>query len=514
MHDPGLRRDVVDPRDDRGQRGVQVGDHDGGAAQVVGLAQDVVRRRLRVVGAQDHRLQRRVARLDQVPGPVVVGRQPVGHRGDHGAAAGAEPAGQRTRRQQHPVADLRVADERRVGQGRQLLAVDVDVEQHDARPAAGPGRHAAVPPAQHRATLGRAGRRGGGDRSPGRWGPVGVPVGQARAVSSAGRTERLLNLLCLLVAATRPLTAGEIRSALEAYAASPGGAAFEKQFERDKAELRGIGVPLVVERTEDPATGAVVDGYRVPPQRYRLPELRLEPDEAVALAAAARVWSASAPARAAGAALRRLVAAGALDPAQAETTLDVAVPDDPGARWLEGASAALADRRRLRLTYRRAGQAAARPREVEPWRLVHWRARWYLVGWAVDREQVRAFRLDRVEALAAVDRPGRTARPAAAEPPDGFDAVAAVAATALGQGASTAVLRVAAGRAQDLRREARLPDGGPVGPDDEVVHLSYGERSAVVAALASHAGDVEVLEPAELRADVAAHLRAALEAWS
>ena len=333
-------------------------------------------------------------------------------------------------------------------------------------------------------------------------------------MSSAGRTERLLNLLCLLVAATRPLTAAEIHGALEAYASTPRGPAFEKQFERDKAELRGIGVPLAVERTEDPATGAVVDGYRVPPQSYRLPDLRLEPDEAVALAAAARVWSASAPARAAGAALRRLVAAGALDPGRVETTLDVGLPDDPGARWLDGASTALAERRLVRLAYRRAGADRAERREVEPWRLVHWRTRWYLVGWAVDREQVRAFRLDRVEALAAVDRPGRGERPPAAEPPADLDAVAVVAATAVGHGSATAVLRLVPGRAHDLRRQSRLPDGGRVGPDDVVVHLSYGEKSSAVGTLAAHAGEAEVLEPADLRDDVAAHLRDALAAWS
>ena len=332
--------------------------------------------------------------------------------------------------------------------------------------------------------------------------------------SSAGRTERLLNLLCVLVAATRPLTAGELHDALEAYAATPRGDAFHRLFERDKAELRAIGVPLVVEQTEDPVDGRLVDGYRVPPQTYRLPELRLEPDEAVALAAAARVWSASAPARAAGAGLRRLVAGGALDPDQAATTLDVALPDDPGSRWLDEVSAAQHDRLRLRLAHRRAGADAPVDRDLEPWRLVHWRARWYVVGWAVDREQRRAFRLDRVVDLQVVERPDARPRPAAAEPPEDLDAVAVVAATALGQGTRTAVLQVAPGRAHDLRRETRRPDGGVAGDDDEQVLLAYGDEAATVAALAAHAGDVEVIEPAGLRAAVAEHLRAALAAWA
>ncbi|MEZ5170989.1 MAG: WYL domain-containing protein [Acidimicrobiia bacterium] len=37
------------------------------------------------------------------------------------------------------------------------------------------------------------------------------------------------------------------------------------------------------------------------------------------------------------------------------------------------------------------------PRSVEPWALGHWRRRWYLVGYDRDREDIRRFRLDRIE---------------------------------------------------------------------------------------------------------------------
>ena len=59
-----------------------------------------------LVGAEDHRLQRRVAGLDQVAGRRRdVSRQPVGQRGDQGVAARAEVPGEGADREQHPVTD-------------------------------------------------------------------------------------------------------------------------------------------------------------------------------------------------------------------------------------------------------------------------------------------------------------------------------------------------------------------------------------------------------------------------
>ena len=72
-------------------------------------------RRLLVVDAEHHRLQRRVPRLDQVTGTGGRVRRECGRAARHErVAAGAEPAGQRRDVEQHPVADLRAPDEGRV----------------------------------------------------------------------------------------------------------------------------------------------------------------------------------------------------------------------------------------------------------------------------------------------------------------------------------------------------------------------------------------------------------------
>ena len=64
-------------------------------------------------------------------------------------------------------------------------------------------------------------------------------------MSQADRTERLLNLLFALMASARPVPKHVLRDAIDAYRASPSDEAFERMFERDKEELRSMGVPIL-----------------------------------------------------------------------------------------------------------------------------------------------------------------------------------------------------------------------------------------------------------------------------
>src|SRR6202012_1121381 len=61
---------------------------------------------------------------------------------------------------------------------------------------------------------------------------------------SAKRTERLLNLTICLLATRRFLTKDQIREAVPDYARCATDEAFERMFERDKDELRDLGIAL------------------------------------------------------------------------------------------------------------------------------------------------------------------------------------------------------------------------------------------------------------------------------
>src|ERR1700761_4343384 len=95
---------------------------------------------------------------------------------------------------------------------------------------------------------------------------------------SRRKTERLLSLVVCLLSTRRYLTAEQIRHAVAGYPEQP--EAFKRMFERDKEELRELGIPLETGPI-NPLDGEDT-GYRVQRQVYELPELVLEPDEAAA----------------------------------------------------------------------------------------------------------------------------------------------------------------------------------------------------------------------------------------
>ena len=88
------------------------------------------------------------------------------------------------------------------------------------------------------------------------------------------KVERLVNLIALLLDTRRPLTLDQVAELVPGYEAS--GESLRRMFERDKEELRGLGVP--VERAPIDAWGSE-EGYFIDPEAYGMPELDLAPDE-------------------------------------------------------------------------------------------------------------------------------------------------------------------------------------------------------------------------------------------
>ena len=98
---------------------------------------------------------------------------------------------------------------------------------------------------------------------------------------SRSRTERLVNLVICLLSTRRFLTAAQIAATVPGYEHDPEDPrdheAFQRKFERDKAELRDLGVPLETGRL---SAFDSIDGYRIARQDYELGEIELAPDEA------------------------------------------------------------------------------------------------------------------------------------------------------------------------------------------------------------------------------------------
>jgi len=128
---------------------------------------------------------------------------------------------------------------------------------------------------------------------------------------AARRQQRLVNLVLLLLSTRQFITAERIRDTVEGYEVSEDAAnpdeAFKRSFERDKAELRELGIPLETGRNSAFDTE---DGYRIARKDFELPPIEFTADEAAAVGLAARLWSSATLASEARTALIKLRAAG------------------------------------------------------------------------------------------------------------------------------------------------------------------------------------------------------------
>ena len=313
---------------------------------------------------------------------------------------------------------------------------------------------------------------------------------------SRRKTERLLGLVVCLLSSERYLTALQIRAAVPGYPEPF--EAFKRMFERDKEELRELGIPL---ETGSNSAFDEEPGYRIPRQAYELPEIRLEPDEAAVLALAARVWRQAELAGAAAGALLKLRAAG----------VDAEETPQPGIEpRLAGEAAfgplweAVRDRRPVTFTYRAVGRSEPQQRRLEPWGVVNRHGRWYVAGHDRDRDAVRVFRLSRIEGPVRFTGPSGSVTV-----PEGTDVRETVRAWDTQPPVQrTALLRVRNGAGHGIRRYATS-----VRPDGEgwdLVEAPFSDVLWYAEHLASFGRAVIAVEPADLREAVITQLKGAM----
>ena len=327
-------------------------------------------------------------------------------------------------------------------------------------------------------------------------------VGRVSAPSGPrAKTERLLNLVLVLLYTRRPLSKAQIRRLVPQYADAASAEAFDRMFERDKDELREIGIPLVTEELDvlwdDEA------GYRIHERDYALPDIDFEPDELAVLGLASRTWAQASLAGPAAQALRKLRAAGV------ERDGDSLIGIEPRLRTTEAAFEPVKDAvvtgTPVTFAYRRPDHPQAQQRTVEPWTLISWHGRWYLNALDRDRGAPRVFRLSRIEgAVRPAGRPGTVVVPA------GHDPQLMLEGTRGATQPSPAVLRLRAGAGHTLRRRARTV--GEVDDTWSLVDLDYTDLEAFADELAGYGADVVVEQPVELREAVQRRLAGALAA--
>jgi proteasome accessory factor B len=346
---------------------------------------------------------------------------------------------------------------------------------------------------------------------------------------SKRKTERLLGLVVCLLSTRRYLTAEQIRNAVPGYPEQDD--LFKRMFERDKEDLRDLGVPLETGVNhpfdEDP-------GYRIRQQAYQLPELRLEADEAAVLGLAARVWRRAELAGAAAGALLKLRAAGIETPGieipgsatrgSATRGSGTGGPDardgggeqhvaqgiEPRLGTPEPAFGplweAVRDRRPVTFSYRAAGRSQPQRRELEPWGVVNRHGRWYVAGRDRGRAATRVFRLSRIAGPVKFCGPSGSVTV-----PDGADVREMVRDWDSSPAREhTAVLRVRSGAGVGLRQHAVSVRADEAGPGWDLVTTRFADVGWFADYAASFGPDVIVLDPPDLREAVIRRLKGVL----
>ncbi|MGI8767637.1 MAG: helix-turn-helix transcriptional regulator [Propionibacteriaceae bacterium] len=318
----------------------------------------------------------------------------------------------------------------------------------------------------------------------------------------SSKSERLLNLTICLLSTKRYLPKEEIRKVVAGYQGQ-NDVAFERMFERDKDELRALGIPI--------ETGTIdhyfedEKGYRIPPASFELPPIELAADEAAVLGVAARAWRETTMASATLSAMSKLRGAGIEPDTNRLAALEpIVTAREPSFAALMQAAR---DRVRVRFTYR-----DNKERTLEPWGLTSSKGRWYVIGRDVDRDDTRMFRLSRISS-----DPRSVSKQGAFSAPADLDLRALARSLEPPELTATAVLALRRNKAPALRRRGTpIPPTGQPWSDVtlpegfEVFEVGFSSRQFLVSEVASHAADVLVLHPPELRDRVVEHLRTVL----
>jgi proteasome accessory factor B len=308
--------------------------------------------------------------------------------------------------------------------------------------------------------------------------------------------ERLLDLVALLLDARKPLTFENIRGVMPAYQqADPASA--KRMFERDKDVLREVGIPVELAPTDAWETE---QGYRIPKDRYYLPEVAFSPDEVWGLFVAAHTPGASGEAEQA---FQKISSGTEMNVLAAMAERTAAPGVDSSGPYLGAIADAVARRKAVRFKYRSA-QGKAGPREVDPYSLVFRHGNWYVVGLDRGRGEIRSFRLSRL--LSPVKEIG----PASA-PPEGFDASAQLQSGPWGLGQPAETARVRFSPKVSWWAVASTPGVNVVRTRKDRwvdVDVPASETDTFVSWILSFGADARLTSPKALRDQVVAKLRA------
>ncbi|HWA16511.1 MAG TPA: WYL domain-containing protein [Gemmatimonadales bacterium] len=255
--------------------------------------------------------------------------------------------------------------------------------------------------------------------------PAPVSRRKAAAARKVGKTERWLNLLAFLCDRRYPVTREQIFTEVEDYRTGwlKGDATSQesvrRKFERDKRELRDLGVVLKPEPRKIDAEHVTgdVEGYRLRPRdlylpyldltsgpltrtpAYHLPSVALKPDEFSVLRRAAEQVLAlgDGPLGISAASALRKLSFDLPGTAPGDGEMVLTAPVGPAFDRIFGVlRQGVEERQAVRCVYYAIGRDQEDERVIEPYGLMLTWGTWYCIARSRERDAIRVFRLDRM----------------------------------------------------------------------------------------------------------------------
>jgi len=307
---------------------------------------------------------------------------------------------------------------------------------------------------------------------------------QLKELTVSRKIERLINLTIALLATKRYLTKSEIFRSVDGYEGSA--ETKERMFERDKDDLRNLGVVIEV-GSFDPVFEDEA-GYRIKPERYALDLGEISGVQIALLSLAAEAWRGAALDDAAHSALTKLRSIGVesdLDGVPAIAPRLNAAHDD-----FVVITTAIAKRQRIAFTYL-SSTLERQSRIIEPFAIATKNSHWYVAGKDTEKSQIRTFRLDRIDGeITSMQVPGGY------EIPEGFDVFQSLSNL---ENATVATIDIRKGKAQLLRNTAlSIIDKG----EWDQITVEYFNSQTLIDLVLWHGEDAFVIAPAELCRDI------------
>ncbi len=298
------------------------------------------------------------------------------------------------------------------------------------------------------------------------------------------KSERLVNLTIALLATKRFITKSEIFRTVEGYEGSP--ETKERMFERDKDDLRNLGIEIEV-GSFDPLFDDEA-GYRIRPESYALNLDDISGEDLGLLSLAAEAWRGAALDGAAQSALLRLSSIGVVSDIDSLPAMTPRLSSSHIS--FETLTNSITSRIPVTFNYI-AADLSIEARIVDPYGIATRNGHWYLVGFDHKREGIRIFRFDRIDGDISKASKGKSY-----EIPKDFDLVAQLSGA---DSLLTSQLDIRKGKAHVLRHMAtKVEDMG----EWDRISISYPDVERMIKLVLWHGSDAKVITDDGLRTGV------------